>query len=262
MERMMLALTGGERPVRTLGDGPTVLCLNGLTQTTANWTGFARRLAPLGYRVVLTDLPGQGSVNPLAEGGPKEQAHALIQLLDAMALDRCHVLGFSFGGRVAQELLNIAPHRMDRCIFVSTSLRRSSAADLVVKGWLDALESTGVEGLAQHALPWIIGDALLKGDLDLIVRTTSRRNSVAGIRSLLVGLLDHTPPHLSEHEHRCLVVAGERDRFTLSVDQKWAAAQLTHGAFIEIPNVGHTVPVEAPDALAKAVDDFLSQGTL
>ena len=261
MERLTLPLPEGDRPVRHLGDGPTVLCLNGLTQTTANWTGFARRLAPLGYRVLLTDLPGQGSVPPLSSGGPQHQAKALVPLLDALAVHRCHLLGFSFGGRVAQELLHLAPERIERCIFVSTSLRVSKSADLVVHDWLNTLDTRGVEGLAYHALPWIIGDALLNGDLDLIARTTSRRNSVAGIRSLLVGLLDHTPPPLDQLKHPCLVVSGQRDRFALSPDQQWAATQLPQGRFLEIPDVGHTVPVEAPQALAEAVDAFLSESS-
>ena len=256
---MTLRLPSGERPVRHLGEGPTVLCLNGLTQTTANWTGFARRLAARGYRVVLTDLPGQGSVPPLPQGGPPAQAELLVELLDALSLDHSHLLGFSFGGRVAQELLSQSPHRIGRCIFVSTSLRQSQAADLVVKGWLSALDHGGVEALASHALPWIIGDQLLGGDLDLIVRTTSRRNSVEGIRSLIFGLLHHRPPPLADLSHHCLVVAGGRDRFALSIDQRWAAEQLPNASFLEIPDVGHTVPVEAPEALAEAVDVFLTQ---
>lgn len=256
---MTLRLPSGERPVRHAGQGPSVLCLNGLTQTTANWTGFARRLSARGYRVILTDLPGQGSVLPLPEGGPAAQADLLIELLDALSMARCHLLGFSFGGRVAQELLSRAPDRVGRCVFVSTSLRPSQAADLVVKGWLGALDHGGVEALARHALPWIIGDQLLQGDLDLVVRTTSRRNRAEGIRSLLVGLLAHNPPALAELSHHSLVVAGARDRFALSIDQCWAARQMPNAGFLEIPDVGHTVPVEAPEALAEAVDAFLAR---
>lgn len=259
MERLTIRLPEGERPVRQLGQGPTVLCLNGLTQTTANWTSFARRLAEQGYHVLLTDLPGQGRVPPLSSGGPSDQAESIIRLLDALAVERCHTLGFSFGGRVAQELLRQDPARLDRCIFVSTSLRRSKAADLVVEGWLRGLESGGVEALARQALPWIIGDRLLGGDIDLVVRTTSRRNQPDGIRSLITGLLDHEPPPLDQLTHPCLVVAGERDRFALSIDQRWAADQLMNAQFIEIPDVGHTVPVEAPEALALCVAEFLSE---
>lgn len=260
MERLRIQIQGLERPVRRLGEGPPLLCLNGLTQTTANWTGFARRIAEQGYQCLLTDLPGQGSVPPMIPGGPAQQAQVLPDLLDALELTKVHVLGFSFGGRVALELMRQSPERLGRVVLVSASLRPSRAAKLVAQSWLRALDEGGMEALAREALPWIIGDQLLAGDLDLLVRTTSRRNQPAGIRSLLTGMLEHPNPDLSQLALPALVVAGQRDRFALAVDQRWGSERLPNSSYQEVPEVGHAVPVEATDALVLAVADFLGQG--
>lgn len=49
-------------------DGPCVLLLNGMSQSTASWMSQARKLGER-YRVVMYDARGQGK-SPLGEGSP------------------------------------------------------------------------------------------------------------------------------------------------------------------------------------------------
>ena len=50
-----------------------------------------------------------------------DYAEDAVGLLDAVGWDRCHVMGVSFGGMVAQELAIRYPERVDRLVLACTS---------------------------------------------------------------------------------------------------------------------------------------------
>jgi len=87
------------------GEGAPILMLHGLGGTKASFLPSIAALAP-SFRTIAVDMLGFGdSDKPLgASYGPQFQARGITQLLDALELDRAHVVGHSMGGRVALEL--------------------------------------------------------------------------------------------------------------------------------------------------------------
>jgi pimeloyl-ACP methyl ester carboxylesterase len=254
----VVTLSGRPMKLRTMGSGSPLLCLNGLTQTTANWTSSARLLADFGHQVLLTDLPGQGGSEPLPDGNPKAQAELVFEFLDVLGIDKIDVCGFSFGGRVALQMAALRPDRIPRLILTSTSLGAGTVARLVVMGWLRALDRGGLEALGWDALPWIIGDGLLNGiDPEQMVHATVRRNSAAGIRSLIQGILDDKAPALESIAMPTLVLAGGDDRFALADEQRANAERLPQGRFHRFAGLGHALPVEDAKGFSEVVSAFL-----
>ena len=94
------------------GTGPPILMLHGLGGNKASFLPTVAALAPT-FRTIAVDLLGFGdSDKPLgASYGPEFQARGIEHLLDALDLDRVHVIGHSMGGRVALELGFHLPHR-------------------------------------------------------------------------------------------------------------------------------------------------------
>jgi 3-oxoadipate enol-lactonase len=244
--------------VRRLGSGPPLLCLNGLTQTTANWTTAGRRLAELGHGVLLTDLPGQAGSPPLPSGTPQAQAGVVWAWLDDLGVERLDLCGFSYGGRVALQMAISQPSRVKKLVLTSTSLGAGTVARLVVESWLKALDEGGLEALGWAALPWIVGDGLLRGvDPEQMVSATVRRNSAEGIRSLILGILDDSSPPLEDLTMPTLILAGEEDRFALLSEQANNAQRLAQGQFHSFAGLGHAVPVEDPAGFSEVVSAFL-----
>jgi pimeloyl-ACP methyl ester carboxylesterase len=87
------------------GTGEPVLMLHGLGGTKASFLPTVAALAPT-FRTIAIDLLGFGdSDKPLgASYGPGFQARGIAGLLDALELERAHVIGHSMGGRIALEL--------------------------------------------------------------------------------------------------------------------------------------------------------------
>src|SRR5581483_7279023 len=94
----------GPLSVSEAGAGAPVVMLHGLGATKVS---FLPTLAALAgeFRAIAVDLPGFGdSVKPIrvAYDAPYF-ARAVLALLDALELDRAHLIGNSMGGRVALE---------------------------------------------------------------------------------------------------------------------------------------------------------------
>lgn len=102
------------RPVRVLelGHGPPVVLVHGLGLTATVWEEHLVHLARAGYRGIAPDLPGFGdSPGPVLGLPVREAAGWLIQLADALAIDRAVWLGHSVGTQQAVRLAVAAPER-------------------------------------------------------------------------------------------------------------------------------------------------------
>lgn len=112
IRRRRITLAG--RPVRVLesGAGPPVVLIHGLGLTATVWEDHLIRLADAGYRGIAPDLPGFGdSPGPLSGLSVDEAAQWLLQLADALDLDRAVWLGHSVGTQLAVRLAVTAPER-------------------------------------------------------------------------------------------------------------------------------------------------------
>jgi pimeloyl-ACP methyl ester carboxylesterase/putative sterol carrier protein len=140
----------GRRTISTLslGEGPDVVLIHGLGATKTSFFDTAATLAANGYRVHAIDLPGFGSSSkPL--GAPYNAswfADSVLALLDALDIDRAHIVGNSMGGRVAIEVALRAPRRVGGLALLSP------AVAFVKRPWLRVVQALPPQlGVLPHA---------------------------------------------------------------------------------------------------------------
>src|SRR5262245_48450898 len=100
---------------------PLVL-INGLGANLEMWAPLRRALGRR-RRTIAFDAPGTGdSSTPLRPLTMRELGKLTLDLLDALAVDDVDVLGYSFGGAVAQEVARAAdPGRIHRLVLAATT---------------------------------------------------------------------------------------------------------------------------------------------
>jgi len=100
----------GEAFVLLHGSGPGV---SGWSNFRGNFPVFASR-----FRTVILDMPGFGlSERPAFDRAyPRVAADAVARLLDALGIERAHLLGNSMGGYVALEFALAYPDRVNRLV--------------------------------------------------------------------------------------------------------------------------------------------------
>jgi poly(3-hydroxyalkanoate) depolymerase len=106
--------------VEESGDGQPLLLINGIGAHSAMWTPLQGALT--GMRVIAFDAPGTGrSATPPIPLSMEALARLAEGVLDHVGVEQADVLGYSFGGAVAQRLARRAPERVRRLVLAATT---------------------------------------------------------------------------------------------------------------------------------------------
>jgi pimeloyl-ACP methyl ester carboxylesterase len=117
-----IAGDGVELAVLDEGEGRPVLLLHGFPDSSRLWRHQVASLSAAGMRAIVPDLRGFGeSDKPEAveEYAVARSVADMVAILDALALDRVHVVGHDFGAVVAWVLAALAPERVDHLVAMS-----------------------------------------------------------------------------------------------------------------------------------------------
>ncbi len=112
---------GGRRlAIRRSGSGPPVVLLNGVLMSLATWEPVVAHLD--GFDCIRVDAPGLMDTAASQPVVTMSGFASLIRdLLDELGIGRADVIGYSFGGMVAQQMAFDSPARVRRLVLVSTS---------------------------------------------------------------------------------------------------------------------------------------------
>lgn len=114
----------GLAPEPVDGEGGTVLLLHGSGPGVSAWANWRNQLPPFArhHRVVAPDLAGFGftEVPEGQEYSREVWLRQIVDLLDALGIERVHVVGNSFGGSMALALAIHHPERIDKLVLMGS----------------------------------------------------------------------------------------------------------------------------------------------
>ncbi len=99
----------------TGGDGPAVLLMHGWPDERTIWREQLPALRAAGYRAISVDWIGHGESSIPKDRGRyciPEVGHDLNALLDALGIDRCHLIAHDYGATVCWEFAADYSHRL------------------------------------------------------------------------------------------------------------------------------------------------------
>ncbi len=252
--------SAGRVRVAEVGEGPPLLLINGIGASLEMWRPFARRLCAE-RRLIMFDVPGTGGSGrlrkPLRMPG---MARLVVELLDELGYGQVDVLGYSWGGAVAQQLAMDAPRRVRRLVLVATSPGRGGKPPSVRAM---ALMSTPLQFLSDSYFTRIAplvfgGKAFRSGGPGGTARTFGRPPSQLGYAQQLYAISGWTSlPWLSRLTAPTLVVNGSDDPLVPLKNARLLAARIPDTQVRIIPDGGHLWLLEFAERSAALVDDFL-----
>jgi pimeloyl-ACP methyl ester carboxylesterase len=121
------------------GGGPPVLLLHGasLGSSADVWTGNLSGLAAHGLRVIACDQPGFGLSDNPEDPSVAYRTRFVLAFMDALRLERAHLVGHSQSGRIAVSLALEQGERVSRVVVLGTG---SLLPPLPGRGKSDAAE--------------------------------------------------------------------------------------------------------------------------
>ena len=118
---LLYAKTGRQSiAYRMAGNGPPLVFLHGFLCDSRCWMSQLTSLSDR-FTVAAWDAPGAGSSpDPPEQFTITEWAEALAEFLDAVSIDRAHIVGLSWGGMLAQEFYRLDRARVDHLVLADT----------------------------------------------------------------------------------------------------------------------------------------------
>ena len=101
----------------TTGSGPQLVILHGLFGSLDNWKMIATLLSEH-YQVISVDLPNHGKSDSLTDCTYPSMAQQLDETLTKLEVQNTILLGHSMGGKVAMQLADLTPERIQKLIIV------------------------------------------------------------------------------------------------------------------------------------------------
>jgi pimeloyl-ACP methyl ester carboxylesterase len=252
------------------GDGEPVLLIMGTSGSIPLWGEIPPRLAQ-NYQVIAYDLRGLGG-SERGEGAISvaSLAEDASALLDALDIPRAHVLGWSLGSAIIQELALAHPEQVATAILYATWAR----CDGFQRAMLAALRApfvyrdmeTAITGLGLAFSPQLLDNpdigAMLEALLPAFPQTEAQMRTT--VEQWDADLVHDTVDRLGGITAPTLVIVGEQDLLT----PPWQAKAVADGIpgaryeFLTGPGSSHGLHLERPDDLVRIVTGFLQDNAI
>ncbi|WP_218952362.1 alpha/beta fold hydrolase [Amycolatopsis anabasis] len=230
------------------------------------------------HDLILPDLRGCGrSTRGLADNQytPDAVIDDLTVLLDVLGVAGADVLGFSYGGLLAQRLALAAPHRVRRLIIASSSVLpvpdnafqgwkerdRSQAAERAV--WADTALS-GPELTRQAATAAAPANVWREAALpDYLARLRRVRFSAEWMRPWRAGTLpsawcDNAASRLADSGIPILLLHGRHDMTFPATLVEQTATLIPATRTVILDDAGHMAHIDQPEPWLTTVSEFLT----
>ena len=106
------------------GEGRPVLLLHGFPDSHRLWRHQMRALTAAGMRAIAPDLRGfgeSGRPDSVSDYGVTRSVADTVAVLDALEIERAHVVGHDWGAAVAWALASFVPERVERLVVMSVA---------------------------------------------------------------------------------------------------------------------------------------------
>ena len=267
----LLEVDGQTVYVEDRGAGPAVLLVHGFGASSYSWRDVVAELES-DFRVVAVDLAGFGlSERPRSKHHYSRfaQGERLLAVLDALAIDRAHLVGHSYGGSVSAALALRAPERFPTLTLVNSAapqypqIRRSAWAAFRPLTYLLVRAVYLRRGNVADSLRRSLADDSLVDDalIDAYWSRLTVEGTGRAFWGLTVPLRDPQGMVVeTDLTQPTLLVWGEEDSLIPPDGARRVAGEIPAGRFVGIPDAGHAPMEDRPAELASILRRFFTGG--
>jgi pimeloyl-ACP methyl ester carboxylesterase len=246
------------------GTGEPVLMIHGLGYDRFGW-GPAPDLLAEEFEMVLFDNRGVGESD--APPGPYTAAGMAadtLAVLDAVGLERAHVVGTSLGGMVAQELVLVHPERVTKLVLACTtpgSLRAYPIPDRTLAVFA-AFPALPLEEALHRFVENALADETVRTRPELVeeiyrYRLAHRPDPQAWQWQGAAGMGHDAFERVREIQVPTLVFTGTEDNVVDPRNSDLLAAAIPGARLERFEGLGHLFFWEDPERFARVVGEFL-----
>lgn len=217
------------------------------------------------YRCIAFDFRGQGKSEVTKSGYDMDSlAEDAIALLEALEISKCHLVGLSMGGYVAQRVALKRPDLLHSLILLDTGAEAENPEKKAdYKKMLRAIHWLGIKRISKKVMPIMFGETFLNDKSRKQEYKTwlehLRQNNKKGAMRATAGVIerDGVLSRLPDINLPTLIVVGDEDKPTPYEEAQKMHFAIKGSKLAVIKQAGHSTPVEQPERLNQVMSTFL-----
>jgi pimeloyl-ACP methyl ester carboxylesterase len=260
IERAYARLPHGQMHYAQCGpaQAPVVLLLH---QTPRSWAEYRAVLPLLGtaFRAIAMDTAGFGESDPVPVPSIEAWAATAAQLLDALHIERCHLVGHHTGGVIAVEIAARHARRVGALVLSSTPF--TDEAFRIARAQRPPIDAVEPSADGSHLVQlWRNRQAFYPPDRPgllhaFVLDALKVRDVEAGHRAVAAYRVED---RIAQIHQPTLLIRAADDPFAAPHAAQWLA-QLPHAEVVDIAGGMVPLPDQLPGAFADAVMQFLQR---
>jgi 3-oxoadipate enol-lactonase len=235
------------------GTGQPVVFLNGIMMSSKSWLPLLPSLTDH-FQVILVDLLDQGESDSQSYYTISDQGDLIIELLNALHINQCALVGISYGGEVALDVSIKQPTRISHLIVMNSTLYTDHTLYQLGLKWMELCETYQGQAFYEHSIPLIYGKKFKESHRQWLEKRSKNLEIVFNSKQFLDRMyrLTSSSQHTDYREHaaliqsKTLIVSGEDDILIPIHYQKVMHQHIKNSTHVILPNVGHATMYEAP----------------
>lgn len=246
------------------GEGDPLLMIPGWGADITYWQGIIEPLSK-SFKLIIFDNRGTGRSDvPAGDYTIRMMADDAAGLLDHIGIPRSHVLGWSMGGAIAQELALGYPEKIDRLVLSATAARFAEKTYFIALSLIEAIERQELKTEINWELSFcfseeFFADRAAVAELREGALSPAYPVTVEALKSQLAALALHdTRGRLGSIKSPTLALAAEEDGMVRVETVRSLAREIERAEFRVLPGA-HMYHVEKPAEFTQAVIEFLQR---
>ncbi|NQV12765.1 MAG: alpha/beta hydrolase [Parcubacteria group bacterium] len=263
-EIKQVEVNGIEMSYQTFGQGEPLVMIMGFSGTMDLWPPAVINKLAQDYQVIIFDNRGMG----YTEAGAEEFSIRLfaddtVALLEALGIEKAHVLGWSMGTYVAQELALNYPDKVNKLILYAADCGGEHVVDQKAEDLAKVTDTSGseeerLERLLSALFPpeWLAANPNPAEYMPEVKEEATAENIARQAQAMeeWVSTYDRLP----QIKQETLFIAGSQDIIPPPRNSFVMAEQIPASSVIQIKSSGHGLIFQYPEKFVDTVRYFLA----
>jgi len=243
------------------GQGPTLIFLHGLFLDRTFWNPVIDHVKSQ-FRCVSFDMPGHGNSSWREGLDLGAIANDIALWIIENNISKVTLVGHSQGGMIALRIANKYPQLVEKLVLVNTSAQEEDPSRLPLWKKREAILLSSDESTRKNLFKMMqkikytnawLQENPIYAEKDIKKQIDSDQMMQVQAMNAAVIMRGNISELLKEINIDAIVLAGSEDIATPPPHSKEIVQLLPNSTYVEVERAGHSIPVEAPEALVKCL---------
>ncbi|NMB27887.1 MAG: alpha/beta hydrolase [Tissierellia bacterium] len=246
------------------GNGEPIVFLNGVMMSTNSWSLFIRIISR-DFKMIAVDLLDQGRSDSCENGYTiDKQVQILKDFLKELKIKKVHLVGMSYGGKVAQSFTIKYPTKVRSLILSNTDSYTTNNIKKIAKEW-DCAASTLDETMFYNAImPYLYSCDYYKRNYiemkkkEKVLSKVIDREWYLRFKRTLNSIINYNiSDQIKNIKVPTLIISSEFDAITPIKYQQFIHEEIENSKWVIIKDSGHASMYEKPEEFISIIMEFL-----